>query len=63
MLNLFGQNYNQQTLHFPFILKLRLVVSINTLFFWYKQLQVATYAIEIAIHLINKNRVLIKKRR
>ena len=30
--------------------------------FCYKQLRVATYAIEIAIHLVNKNRVLIKKR-
>ena len=42
ILNLFGRNYNQQTLHFLLILKLRLMASINTLFFCYKPIQVAT---------------------
>ena len=50
ILNLFGRNYNQQTFHFLLILKLRLMASINTLFFCYKPIQVATSAIEITIH-------------
>ena len=45
ILNLFGWNYNQQTFHYPLILKLRLMASINTLFFCYKPIQVATSAI------------------
>ena len=50
ILNLFGRNYNQQTFRFLLILKLRLMASINTLFFCYKPIQVATSAIKISIH-------------
>ena len=63
ILTLYGWIYNQKAIYFLLILKLRLMVSINTLFFCFKPIQVATSAIEIIIHLVNKNRVLIKERR